>query len=111
MEREKANRIIDAISDLRDEAVVYGMLLEENDGYVPCSNTEEVDVAIRRLAKILGISEFCEVRNGYIHKKNLKDGPQNIAGKIKQYGVHPKGWSPELEEKIKRRNKNGKSGC
>lgn len=28
------------------------------------------------------------------------------AGKIKQYGVHPKGWSPELEEKIKRRSKN-----
>lgn len=99
MKKENANRIIDAISDLRDEAVVYGMILEENDGYAPCSHTEEVDVAIRRLAKILGISEFCEVRNGYIHKKNL-------TGKIKQYGVHPKGWSPELEEKIKRRNKN-----
>lgn len=107
MEKENVNRIIDAISDLRDEAVVYGMLLEENDGYAPCSHTEEVDVAIMRLVKILGISEFCEVRNGYIHKKNLKDGSQNMAGKIKQYGVHPKGWSPELEEKIKRRSRMG----
>lgn len=100
MEKEKANRIIDAISDLRDEAVVYGMLLEENDGYATCSCTKEVDAAIMRLVKILGISEFCEVRNGYIHKKNL-------TGKIKQYGVHPKGWSPELEEKIKRRSRMG----
>ena len=107
MEKEKANRIIDAISDLRDEAVVYGMLLEENDGYAACSCTEEVDAAIRRLAKILGISEFCEVRNGYIHKRAKKDGSQNITGKIKQYGVHPKGWSPELEEKIKRRSRMG----
>lgn len=105
MEKENANRIVDAISDLRDEAVVYGMLLEENDGYAPCSHTEEVNAAIRRLVKILGISEFCEVRNGHIRKKNLKDESQNITGKIKQYGVHPKGWSPELEEKIKRRSK------
>ena len=29
-----------AISDLRDEAAVYGMLLEENDGYAPCSQKE-----------------------------------------------------------------------
>ena len=97
MNEDRLSKIVQAISDLRDEAVVYGMLLEENDGYVPCSQTEEVDAAIRRLVKILGISEFCEVRNGYIHK----------TGKIKQYGVHPKGWSPELEEKIKRRSRMG----
>ena len=42
-----------------------------------------------------------------VPKKNLKDGPQNMTGKIKQYGVHPKGWSPELEEKIKRRSRMG----
>lgn len=107
MKKEEVEKIIQAISDLRDEAVVYGMILEENDGYVSCSHTEEVDAAIRRLAKILGISEFCEVRGGYIHKKNLKDGSKNITGKIKQYGVHPKGWSPELEEKIKRRSRMG----
>lgn len=107
MNEDRLSKIVQAISDLRDEAVVYGMLLEENDGYVPCSQTEEVDAAIRRLVKILGISEFCEVRNGYIHKRAKKDGSQNITGKIKQYGVHPKGWSPELEEKIKRRSRMG----
>lgn len=107
MNEDRLTKIVQAISDLRDEATVYGMRLEENEGYATCCCRDEVDSALKNLVEILGISEFCEVRNGYIHKRAKKDGSQNITGKIKQYGVHPEGWSPELEEKIKRRSRMG----
>lgn len=106
MKKEKIKEIVRAISDLRDEAVVYGMLLEENEGYAPCCCCDEVDKAIKNLAEVLGISEFCKVESGYIYERTEGKKPRGTSEKIKQYGVHPKGWSPELEEKIKRRSKN-----
>lgn len=108
MNEDRLTEIIRAISDLRDEAVIYGMRLEENEDYAVCCCGDAVDVALKNLARILGISEFCRVENGYIYKEIKKNKTGNASCKIKQYGVHPKGWSPELEEKIKRRSKDEK---
>lgn len=93
-----AEEIIDAISDFRDDAVVYGMQLEENEGYARDYDTAQFDKSIRKLAEKLGVSEFCRIENGYIYKNIQKPRPNVI-----RYGVHPKGWTPELEEKIRRR--------
>lgn len=70
MKKEKIRKIIRAISDLRDEAVVYGMRLEDNEGYAACCYGDEVDNAIINLVKLIGIEDYCIVRNTSIIERD-----------------------------------------
>lgn len=72
MKKEEIKKIIQAISDLRDEAVVYGMRLEENEGHAVCCCGDEVDNAITNLVKLIGIEDYCIVRNTSIIERGKK---------------------------------------